>query len=285
MPPPFRSVVFPNYDLTQGTKSSHAAAVATLQTRRTDGVLRSFQARRRAGCTQSQILNHTCPPAVPSDKLPVVTIDTHAEAAWRQGWTGKGVEVAIVDSSGSHADHTYTVTASVAPEADINLLRTNLRIGLSQQLLGGALQTLDSNAKRQYDTLDECRPQAAGLLKLRETEKDAGDRVIFVGSLADGANTIADYSYTAGKLQNDFIVAHDDVWSAGDTGGTSFAAPRVTGAAALVRHKFPNLNGPQLKQVLLQSADDLGTPGPDAVFGYGKLNIMSALSPIDGLTK
>jgi hypothetical protein len=56
-------------------------------------------------------------------------------------------------------------------------------------------------------------------------------------------------------------------------------------AAALVRHKFPNLNGPQLKQVLIRSADDLGDPGPDAVYGAGKLNVISALSPIDGLTR
>ena len=39
------------------------------------------------------------------------------------------------------------------------------------------------------------------------------------------------------------------------------------------------------KQVLLKSADDIGAPGVDEVFGYGRLNIMGALSPIDGLTQ
>ena len=86
-------------------------------------------------------------------------------------------------------------------------------------------------------------------------------------------------------MKNDFIVAHDDILIPGHGRGTSFAAPRVTGAAALVRHKFPNLNGRDLKQVLLRSADDIGAPGVDEVFGYGRLNVMGALSPINGLTR
>ena len=137
----------------------------------------------------------------------------------------------------------------------------------------------------QKPTLDVCTIDGTALLKRRETEPQAGDRLIFVGSLADDGNEMAKYSYTVGKLQNDFIVAHDDIWQRADGAGTSFAAPRVTGAAALVRHKFPNLNGPQLKQVLLQTADDLGVKGVDETFGYGKLNVLGALSPIGGLTR
>lgn len=36
---------------------------------------------------------------------------------------------------------------------------------------------------------------------------------------------------------------------------------------------------------LIRSADDLGDPGPDPIYGAGKLNVISALSPIDGLTR
>lgn len=138
--------------------------------------------------------------------------------------------------------------------------------------------------------LDRCNIRASALQDLRQSDTNAGDRVIFVGALADNNSNgsidrMADYSLHAGALKNDFIVAHDDTWQAGDSTGTSFAAPRVTGAAALVRHKFPNLNGPQLKQVLLQTADDLGVKGVDETFGYGKLNVLGALSPIDGLTR
>ena len=95
---------------------------------------------------------------------------------------------------------------------------------------------------------------------------------------------MASYSFVAGKLKNDFIVAHDNVWQPGDAKGTSFSTPRVTGAATLLRHKFPNLDGPALKQVILQTADDLGATGVDEVFGHGKLNVPNAMSPIGKVT-
>jgi len=132
--------------------------------------------------------------------------------------------------------------------------------------------------------IDQCRISARALVELRKIDSDAGDRVIYVGALEDEQNVMASYSFVAGNLKNDFIVAHDDVWQPGDARGTSFSAPRVTGAATLLRHKFPNLDGPALKQVILQTADDLGAPGVDEVFGHGKLNVPNAMSPIGRVT-
>ena len=115
--------------------------------------------------------------------------------------------------------------------------------------------------------------------KIRENGYAAGPRLIFVGSLEDNSNNLASYSYYAGDLKEDFLVAHDDILSSGDAAGTSFAAPRVAGAAAIVKQKFPNLTSSQIKQVLLQTADDLGDVGVDRIYGYGKLNIANSLSP------
>jgi subtilisin family serine protease len=144
------------------------------------------------------------------------------------------------------------------------------------------------------DGTGACNLQAAAILKLRETEPTAGARVLYVGSLSDASSVseitglpkaLAPYSHTAGDMKNDYIVAHDDIFYYQQGIGTSFAAPRVVGAAALVRQKFPTLNGANLKQVLLQSADDLGAPGVDEIFGHGQLNVINALSPIDGLSE
>jgi subtilisin family serine protease len=85
-------------------------------------------------------------------------------------------------------------------------------------------------------------------------------------------------------MGNDFIVAHDDVLAANDGAGTSHAAPRVTGAAALIRHKFPGLSGMQLKDLLLSTAEDIGEPGVDTIYGHGKLDLSNALSPQGRLT-
>ena len=127
---------------------------------------------------------------------------------------------------------------------------------------------------------EHCTVASAIVSKAREAGYKAGEKTVFVGSLADGTSDMADYSVVAGDLKNDFIVAHDDVLATGDAAGTSFAAPRVSGAAALVRQKFPNLTSAQLKQVILQTATDLGDAGVDEVYGHGKLNILGALSPV-----
>ena len=127
--------------------------------------------------------------------------------------------------------------------------------------------------------ITECDYFATVYNKVRNQGYEIGEDTIFVGALSDESSTIANYSYQAGNMLNDFIVAHDDVLFSGDASGTSFSSPRVSGAAALVRQKFPNLTGNQLKQVLLQTATDLGTSGPDNIYGYGKLNLENAMSP------
>ena len=59
--------------------------------------------------------------------------------------------------------------------------------------------------------------------------------------------------------------------------GTSYAAPLVSGAAAVVWQKFPYFNNDLVRQTLLGTATDLGDPGVDAVFGHGLLNVAKAL--------
>lgn len=59
--------------------------------------------------------------------------------------------------------------------------------------------------------------------------------------------------------------------------GTSLAAPHVAGAAALVAQAFPYMTMSQVRQVLLGTAQDVGDPGVDPVFGYGLLDVGKAV--------
>jgi subtilisin family serine protease len=59
--------------------------------------------------------------------------------------------------------------------------------------------------------------------------------------------------------------------------GTSMAAPHVTGLAALVKSNNIAFTGADISRVLQQSADDLGEPGWDIYFGYGRINAQKAL--------
>jgi membrane-anchored mycosin MYCP len=60
--------------------------------------------------------------------------------------------------------------------------------------------------------------------------------------------------------------------------GTSESAPIVAAAAALVRAKYPQLHVDDVINRLITTADDLGAPGRDPVYGYGRLNIVKALT-------
>ena len=59
-------------------------------------------------------------------------------------------------------------------------------------------------------------------------------------------------------------------------GGTSYAAPLVSGAAAVVWAAFPYFTNDQVRQAILGGAKDLGAPGVDAVFGWGLLDVTRA---------
>ncbi|HBN07188.1 MAG TPA: hypothetical protein DD435_00595 [Cyanobacteria bacterium UBA8530] len=60
--------------------------------------------------------------------------------------------------------------------------------------------------------------------------------------------------------------------------GTSMAAPLVAGLAALIRGQKKGATPAQVKKILQDSADDLGTPGFDKQFGFGRVNALKALS-------
>lgn len=69
--------------------------------------------------------------------------------------------------------------------------------------------------------------------------------------------------------------------------GTSMACPNVTGAAALLQQRYKQLNGGQypssdlLKAILMNSAADLGIPGPDFRYGFGRMDVGQALETIN----
>jgi len=60
--------------------------------------------------------------------------------------------------------------------------------------------------------------------------------------------------------------------------GNSFAAPWVTGAAALIWGLQPELSRSQVVRMLTQSATDAGPDGFDMNYGYGLLNVAAAIT-------
>lgn len=114
-----------------------------------------------------------------------------------------------------------------------------------------------------------------------------GDGALLAVGAVDGNNLIADFSNRAGATQDFFLVAPgvnqlmpitDN--SMGYASGTSFAAPFVSGAAAVLLSKDPHLTGAQLASILLETATDLGDAGVDPIYGHGLVNLEAALQPV-----
>jgi subtilisin family serine protease len=137
---------------------------------------------------------------------------------------------------------------------------------------------------------DQPDPFATSLLEA------GGGNVIIVGSIdEDGA--FSDFSNRAGNSAASFISARGEriccVYDNGEIfvetidgeqfvtlfSGTSFAAPQVAGAVALLAQAFPNLTGEEIVEILLTTARDAGASGTDNVFGSGILDIARAFQP------
>ncbi|MFH0863883.1 MAG: S8 family peptidase [Candidatus Gottesmanbacteria bacterium] len=63
--------------------------------------------------------------------------------------------------------------------------------------------------------------------------------------------------------------------------GTSMASPHVSGAAALLLANNPSLTSTQIKNILLNSANDIETMGFDPSSGFGRLDIGKAIESMD----
>jgi len=130
------------------------------------------------------------------------------------------------------------------------------------------------NARGQVDTLN---------LALRDKPT-----VIFVGALSTNGSTqapadLASYSNKAGtdtRLQNHFLVVGTE-GSKTMLNGTSFAAPIVTGYAAIVGSKFTTATPVQITNQLLNTArtDTIRRYDP-VLHGRGEASLSRALAPV-----
>ena len=119
----------------------------------------------------------------------------------------------------------------------------------------------------------------------------ARNLIIIAGGLDASNATLASFSNRAGNGASHYIGAlGENVRAIDQTGtsflwsGTSFSAPIVSGAVALLAQAFPNLTGAQIVDLLFRSAVDIGATGVDPVFGNGALDLSKAFGPQGPLT-
>jgi autotransporter-associated beta strand protein len=133
----------------------------------------------------------------------------------------------------------------------------------------------------------DANPSTIAALPSRAPDLEAGWLTV-VALDSNNPTQMATYSNRCGVAMNYCLAAPGDVIVASATStatntsyevwkGTSLAAPQVSGAAAVVMQAFPALGVNAVRQIILGTADDLGAAGPDAIYGYGRLNVGRAI--------
>jgi hypothetical protein len=84
--------------------------------------------------------------------------------------------------------------------------------------------------------------------------------------VAPGVNVKTTDLFFNGRLTNPYVFVS----------GTSFSAPHVAGALALLKSAFPNKPMAELEYALKRTAIDLGDIGPDNNYGFGLIDVKSA---------
>ena len=133
---------------------------------------------------------------------------------------------------------------------------------------------------------NESADDAVGYLDLNSSNSKSW---LFVVALA-GTQTsyqLAGYSNACGAAAMNNCVAAMGTNATQDVdgslvmfSGTSSATPQVSGLAALILSKWPQLSGIEAGQVIVNTARDIGAKGVDPVYGHGLIDVQAALSPV-----
>jgi len=108
----------------------------------------------------------------------------------------------------------------------------------------------------------------------------ACDKVVAV-SATTSSDTLSGFSnygnWVALSAPGESILTTDNGGGYGYHSGTSFSSPIAAGLGALIMSANPSLTNAQVVEIMRQNGDDLGAPGFDPYFGYGRINVYKSL--------
>ena len=186
-------------------------------------------------------------------------------------WGVRIMPLKVLDSQGSGYDSDLAAAIHYAADRGVKVI--NMSLGSSEDSY-----TLNEAVNYAYNK-GVTMVSAAGNESSSVSYPAACDHVIAVGAL-DSNNNLTNFSNRGPAL--DLTAPGVSILSTFPGGyqkmsGTSMASPVVAGCASLVLGEHPEYIPSQVESVLENSATDLGSPGFDTSFGYGKVNAYAAV--------
>jgi len=166
----------------------------------------------------------------------------------------------------------------------ITYLRSKGARVISMSLGGGNSSTLQAAVQNAY-------ANGNGALLVAAAGNDGNSNVNYPAGYAEVVSVAATdrndarASFSNANADVEVAAAGVDVLSTVRGGGyeefsgTSMATPHVAGVAALIFGRNPTWNAAQVRSKLAASTDDLGAPGRDTSFGFGRVTLTKALAP------
>lgn len=193
-------------------------------------------------------------------------------------WGGKLLPVKALDSTGSGT--TYSVAQGIIWAVDQGAKVINLSLGNYADA-----QFLHEAIKYAFDR---------DVVIIAATGNDNTERPGYPAAYPEVLSVSAtDYNLNRASFSNygDYI----DVMAPGESiastypdnqyaalSGTSMASPHVAALAALIRSINPDLKNTEVMDIIRKNVIDLGDTGRDKYFGYGQIDVYSALQAAGG---
>lgn len=188
-------------------------------------------------------------------------------------WKTKILSLRITDDIGQARVSTVASALDEAYNSGAKIVQISLSTNQYSKTLQNAIKQAQSRGLIIVSTAGN-----TGVQELRYPGAFTG--VIAVGSV-DKNKELESYSTTGEHVS--FVAPGTSIYttttnsSYGSVSGTSFSAPQIAGAAALVWSVAPDLTNDEVRDILIRSAEDLGDPGKDIKYGYGLLNTQKAV--------
>ncbi|WP_094096178.1 S8 family peptidase [Paenibacillus physcomitrellae] len=188
-------------------------------------------------------------------------------------WNTKILPVKALDSSGSGT--TYSVAQGIIWATDHGAKVINLSLGnyAEAQFLHDAIQyAFDHDvvviAATGNDNTERPGYPAAYQEVLSVSATDSSQKRASFSNFGDYIDVMAPGESIASTYPGNQYAA---------LSGTSMASPHVAALAALIRSENPQLKNTEVMDIIRHTTEDLGTPGRDKYYGFGQINVLSAL--------